>query len=204
MELVKLLEEVQHHSRQGNRKMLQQTLREIIPERLQLYKTCQQLIRLEEYVDILYKSLLLQLDNEEEESIEMAELAYIGITEEVTRSREKLYENLRTRITIMHYFADYLTDSLIEVFLKKYRETNLLEARNLALESIAKMQLADIFYLEQHFNTQMDQDEQLNDICNTIEISPNLSEAELAEAQLMHKVLYTYLRIKYKQKLEKP
>jgi len=184
--------------------MLQQTLREIIPERLQLYKICQQLIRLEEYVDILYKSLLLQLDNEEEESIEMAELAYIGITEEVTRSREKLYENLRTRITIMHYFADYLTDSLIEVFLKKYRETNLLEARNLALESIAKMQLADIFYLEQHFNTQMDQDEQLNDICNTIEISPNLSEAELAEAQLMHKVLYTYLRIKYKQKLEKP
>jgi len=104
----------------------------------------------------------------------------------------------------MHYFADYLTDCLIEVFLKKYRETNLLEARNLALESIAKMQLADIFYLEQHFNTQMDQDEQLNDICNTIEISPNLSEAELAEAQLMHKVLYTYLRIKYKQKLEKP
>ena len=48
----------------------------------------------------------------------------------------------------MHYFADYFTDSLIEVFLKKYRENNLLEARNLALESIERMQLFDIFLIE--------------------------------------------------------
>ena len=83
----------------------------------------------------------------------------------------------------MHYFSDYFTDSLIEVFLKKYRENNLLEARNLALESIERMQLFDIFLIEQNFDDRIDRDEQLTDVCNDIELAPNLTDEELTEAQ---------------------
>ena len=72
-------------------------------------------------------------------------------------------------------------------------------ARNLALESIARMQLSDLFYIEQHFGERIDRDEQLNDVFNAIEIAPNLSEEELKEADLMHKVLYAYLKVKYKK-----
>ena len=98
----------------------------------------------------------------------------------------------------MHYFADYLTDSLIEVFLKKYRESNLLDARNLALESIERMQLSDIFFMEQNFGERIDRDEQLTDVSNTIDLAPNLTDQELEEAQLMHRVLYAYLNAKYR------
>lgn len=99
----------------------------------------------------------------------------------------------------MHYFADYLTDSLIEVFLKKFRKDNILEARNLALESIERMQLFDIFTMEQNFGDRIDQDEHLTDISNDIELAPNLTDEELAEAQLMHQVLYAYLKTKYRE-----
>ena len=142
-----------------------------------------------------------QLDRqkEEEESIELAELAYLGISECISSAPAHIYECLKKRIILMHYFADYFTDSLIEVFLKKYRENNLLEARNLALESIERMQLFDIFLIEQNFDDRIDRDEQLTDVCNGIELAPNLTDEELTEAQLMHQVLYAYLKAKYRK-----
>ena len=155
--------------------------------------------RQEEYADLLYKILLLELDEEEEESIELAELAYLGISECISSAPARIYECLKKRIILMHYFADYFTDSLIEVFLKKYRENNLLEARNLALESIERMQLFDIFLIEQNFDDRIDRDEQLTDVCNGIELAPNLTDEELTEAQLMHQVLYAYLKAKYRK-----
>ena len=141
----------------------------------------------------------LDRQKEEEESIELAELAYLGISECISSAPVHIYECLKKRIILMHYFADYFTDSLIEVFLKKYRENNLLEARNLALESIERMQLFDIFLIEQNFDDRIDRDEQLTDVCNGIELAPNLTDEELTEAQLMHQVLYAYLKAKYRK-----
>ena len=141
----------------------------------------------------------LDRQKEEEESIELAELAYLGISECILSTPAHIYECLKKRIILMHYFADYFTDSLIEVFLKKYRENNLLEARNLALESIERMQLFDIFLIEQNFDDRIDRDEQLTDVCNGIELAPNLTDEELTEAQLMHQVLYAYLKAKYRK-----
>ena len=141
----------------------------------------------------------LDRQKEEEESIELAELAYLGISECISSAPAHIYECLKKRIILMHYFADYFTDSLIEVFLKRYRENNLLEARNLALESIERMQLFDIFLIEQNFDDRIDRDEQLTDVCNGIELAPNLTDEELTEAQLMHQVLYAYLKAKYRK-----
>lgn len=196
--LNEILDQSLLHSASGDRKALRSLLKKVIPDRLSYFHECRGLSRQEEYADMLYKILLLELDEEEEESIELAELAYLGISESITSNPENLYERVKKRIILMHYFADYLTDSLIEVFLKKYRESNLLDARNLALESIERMQLSDIFFMEQNFGERIDRDEQLTDVSNTIDLAPNLTDQELEEAQLMHRVLYAYLNAKYR------
>lgn len=196
--LNEILDQSLLHSASGDRKALRSLLKKVIPDRLSYFHECRGLSRQEEYADMLYKILLLELDEEEEESIELAELAYLGISESIASNPDNLYECVKKRIILMHYFADYLTDSLIEVFLKKYRESNLLDARNLALESIERMQLSDIFFMEQNFGERIDRDEQLTDVSNTIDLAPNLTDQELEEAQLMHRVLYAYLKAKYR------
>lgn len=194
-----ILNESSRHSANGDRKALRLLLKKIIPDRFQYYLESRATTRQEEYADLLYKTLLLELDEEEEESIELAELAYLSISESIRSNPTLSYESIKKRISLMHYFADYLTDSLIEVFLKKFRKDNILEARNLALESIERMQLFDIFTMEQNFGDRIDQDEHLTDISNDIELAPNLTDEELAEAQLMHQVLYAYLKTKYRE-----
>ncbi|WP_294139627.1 hypothetical protein [uncultured Sanguibacteroides sp.] len=198
-DLKEILHEIEQHSKNGNRKALSALLKRSIPDRLNYYHESQKIARQEAFADMLYKTLLLELDEEEDESIEMAELAYLGMSEGISGLPEDIYESVKKRVILLHYFADYFTDSLIELFLKKYRKDNLLTARNLALESIARMQLSDLFYIEQHFGERIDKDEQLNDVSNAIEIAPNLSDEELKEADLMHKVLYAYLKVKYKK-----
>ena len=146
--LENVLDESLLHTASGDRKALRLLLKKVIPDRFHYYHESRAITRQEEYADLLYKILLLELDEEEEESIELAELAYLGISECISSAPAHIYECLKKRIILMHYFADYFTDSLIEVFLKKYRENNLLEARNLALESIERMQLFDIFLIE--------------------------------------------------------
>ena len=195
--LENILDESLLHSASGDRKALRLLLKRVIPDRFEYYHESRDITRQEDYADLLYKILLLELDEEEEESIELAELAYLGISECISSAPVHIYECVKKRIILMHYFADYFTDSLIEVFLKKFRENNLLEARNLALESLERMQLSDIFFMEQNFGERIDRDEQLTDVCNDITLAPNLSDQELAEAQLMHQVLYAYLKAKY-------
>ena len=60
------------------------------------------------------------------------------------------------------------------------------------------MQLSDLYYLEENEPDFVDKDEQIADACNAIEIGPELPESERAEAALLHKVLYAYLKAKYK------
>ena len=190
-----ILDESLLHSASGDRKALRLLLKKVIPDRCHDYHESRAITRQEEYADMLYKILLLELDEEEEESIELAELAYLGFSERIACDPENLYDRVKKRIILMHYF----TDSMIEVFLKKYRENNLLEARKLALESLERMQLFDILFMEQNFGNRIDRDEQLADVSNGIELAPNLSDQELEEAQLMHRVLYAYLKAKYRE-----
>ena len=138
------------------------------------------------------------LDEEEEESIEIAELAYLGLGHIFRRPELPTPELYKRRLLLLHYFCDYFTDSIIEVFLSKYREDNILQARSLAIECLEKMQLSDMFYLEENATDFIDGDEQLSDACNGIETDPRLSEEEKANAALLHKVLYAYLKAKYK------
>ena len=172
----------------ADRKKLRANLREIRDHRLAYYNQSNEKELQAEFSDALFKILLLELDEEEEESIEIAELAYLGLGHIFRRPELPTPELYKRRLLLLHYFCDYFTDSIIEVF----------QARSLAIECLEKMQLSDMFYLEENATDFIDGDEQLSDACNGIETDPRLSEEEKANAALLHKVLYAYLKAKYK------
>lgn len=198
MKLEELLQEIQQHSSNGDRKALAAVLRKLIPNRHAFYKESVEQQLLDLYSESLYKVLLLELDSEEEESIEIAELSYLGISTLLQNKQLCTPEHYKRRILLLHYFSDYFTDAIVDVFLKKYRKDNMLQARSLAFECLEKMQLSDLFYLEGQHKNFLDQDEQLNDACNGIETDPDLSAEELEEAGLLHRVMNAYLKSKYK------
>lgn len=192
-----LLVQVRENTREGSRRTLRKALAEVLANRHEYYRRSLAEGSEEALADALYKALLLELDEEEEEGIEAAELAYLLLSS-VIKSPAANREHYKNRLLLLHYFADYFTDAVIEVFLAAYREEHLLQARNLALECIDKMQLADMFHLEEHAPEFLEQDEQLVDACNAIEMSPDLPEEERLQASLLHQVLSAYLRAKYK------
>lgn len=208
-ELNHLLDEAARLQKQDNQRPLQALLQQLIPSRIGNYHKSVSTGRIPEYTDLLFKTLWLELDEEEEESVELAELALLGISgfiEKITGDEpenlsetqsEALYLAVRKRILLLRYFADFLTDSLIEVFLKKFRENNLLEARSLALDRLAHMQLADMYFLEQRYGSRVNEDDGINEACNTVPLAALPTEEELADATLMMRVLAAYLRVKY-------
>ena len=118
----------------ADRKKLRANLREIRDLRLAYYNQSNEKELQAEFSDALFKILLLELDEEEEESIEIAELAYLGLGHIFRRPELPTPELYKRRLLLLHYFCDYFTDSIIEVFLSKYREDNILQARSLAIE----------------------------------------------------------------------
>ena len=196
--LKELLEQIHTHSQNGNRRDLCAVLHSLMDNRQEYYHQLTDASMTEGYADGLYKTLLLELDQEEEESIETAELAYIALCSLIA-GETATPEHYKRRLLLLHYFCDYFTDSIIQVFLAAYRKEHILQARNLALECIEKMQLADMFHLEEHAPDFIEHDEQIIDACNAIETDADLPDTERAEAALLHKVLYEYLKTKYKK-----
>lgn len=199
--LQKIIDEIRLHSEEGKRRDLIAALRPLIADRLEYFRQSQTEDLQEEFSDALYKILLLELDEEENESIELAELAYLSLGAIFSQPHLTRPEHYKRRLLLLHYFCDYYTDAIIEVFLTKYRADNMLQARNLAIECLEKMQLSDMFYLEENENEFINGDEQLADACNAIEINLDLSEEERQQATLLHQVLYAYLKAKYKKRL---
>lgn len=197
-DLKEILDEAQAHSQSGNRKGLTAVLRLLMNNRRAYYLQSTEKALENEFSGALYKMLLLELDEEEEDSIEMAELAYLGLGDTLRKAGSASPEHYKYRILLLHYFCDYFTDSIIEVFLPSHRQDNILQARSLAIECLEKMQLSDMFYLEESEPDFINGDEQLTDACNTIETDPDLSTEERMNAALLHKVLYAYLKAKYK------
>ena len=109
----------------ADRKKLRANLREIRDHRLAYYNQSNEKELQAEFSDALFKILLLELDEEEEESIEIAELAYLGLGHIFRRPELPTPELYKRRLLLLHYFCDYFTDSIIEVFLSKYREDNI-------------------------------------------------------------------------------
>lgn len=193
-----LLEEIRSCCDKGNRKALSALLKELMKNRQNYYSESINRNLQDEFSDSLYKILLLELDEDEKDSIETAELSYAGLNSLFSDESRLTPLHYKRRFLLLHYFSDYFTDAVIEIFLQKYREHNLLEARNIAMECIEKMQLSDMMWLEDHHPGFIDGDEQLKDAFNSLGDFPDFPENELDEALLLHKVLYAYLKAKYK------
>ena len=101
----------------ADRKKLRANLREIRDLRLAYYNQSNEKELQAEFSDALFKILLLELDEEEEESIEIAELAYLGLGHIFRRPELPTPELYKRRLLLLHYFCDYFTDSRREVWL---------------------------------------------------------------------------------------
>lgn len=200
--LKEIIQEVRTHSENRDRKALTAALRPLLAARRAYYRQSLAEQSEEAFSDALYKMLWLELDEAEEDSIELAELAYLSLCKALLRSPAVIPEQYKRRLLLLHYFSDYLTDAVICVFLSKYRTENILQARNLALECLEKMQLSDLFCLEENAPEYLNGDGQLTEACNAIETASSLSGKEKAEALLMHKVLFAYLQAKYSPERE--
>ncbi len=147
--LKKILLAIQEHSQSGNRRELIQNLRLLMQNRHKYYRESVEEALLAPFSDALYKTLLLELDEEEEDSIETAELAYLSLGT-ILNTENNNPEFYKRRLLLLHYFSDFFTDSIIEIFWAQFREENRLQARTLAIECLEKMQLSDMFYLEEN------------------------------------------------------
>ena len=92
----------------ADRKKLRANLREIRDHRLAYYNQSNEKELQAEFSDALFKILLLELDEEEEESIEIAELAYLGLGHIFRRPELPTPELYKRRLLLLHYFCDYL------------------------------------------------------------------------------------------------
>jgi hypothetical protein len=195
--LAGLLDEVRLHLRGGDNHAVNRSLRALLSGRAPAYHHARTLERLAEYASYLYMALFLDLDDDEAQGIEAAELAYAGLAESMLRYPEGLYEITRHRIFLLHHFADYLADCWMDVFMKAYKRDHLLYARNRALDTMKLMLLSDMRDLERAFAERVDADGELNDICNTIHFPEPPTDSELAGAAYMHKMFHAYLKAKH-------
>ncbi|MDL2231459.1 hypothetical protein LJB85_01820 [Porphyromonadaceae bacterium OttesenSCG-928-L07] len=199
MEIRKIFEEIRNAQKKGDRKLLTTELKTVMENRIPFYRHSVSNDLNDELSDLLFKALLLELDKEENDSIETAEMAYVGISNVVNNGNEGItFEHYKRRLLLIHYFADYFTDAVIGVFLEKYRNEHMLETRSMAFECLRKMLLSDLSEIERRFPEQIEKDEQLCEACNSIENLNDFSEEERLEAELMHKVLHAFLNVKYK------
>ncbi|MGL5683950.1 MAG: hypothetical protein ACRDDZ_13010 [Marinifilaceae bacterium] len=193
IDIANLLEAIDSAANQGNRRQLTQLLRELKENRVERFKEAMGTGCGQKLAQAILKILLLELDEEEEESIELAELAYVACSYKISQPEE-----YKTRVLLLHYFYDYFTDSVITIFLDKYRETDLLQARTLAAEAMQRMQLHDLYAIETIDAAFVNNDAQLIDAGNELTISPEITPQEMTEATTMHKVIFAYLAHKYK------
>lgn len=196
-DLQTLIDDVERHCHEGNRKALSEPLREVMRNRRRYYSDSLANHLSDPFSDMLFKALLLELDEEEVDSIEMAEMAYVSLTHHINSLTDASAEHYKRRLLLLHYFADYFTDAIVEIFLKRYQKDNRIEARNLALDCLDRMQTADMLWLDDHFPGFIENDEQATDACSTLKTNPNMNEAEREEALLLHKVLHAFLKAKY-------
>ena len=86
----------------ADRKKLRANLREIRDLRLAYYNQSNEKELQAEFSDALFKILLLELDEEEEESIEIAELAYLGLGHIFRRPELPTPELYKRRLLLLH------------------------------------------------------------------------------------------------------
>jgi hypothetical protein len=152
--------------------------------------------------------LHFDLIDDEEQNIGLAHLSYLFISRGILREKSltpepdtsELFRLRKDRIILMKSFDDSFVDSLQEFYFSNTKAKDLdeyNEQRKAVLSRLPYLQFADIHLIEQDYNN-LKNDEYLLEIANLIEHENEISEENLKEGFLLHKILYkhTYQKLK--------
>lgn len=199
-EIKEILRDIDKHIADYNRKGLSLCLNILSKSLLAYHReaaTYKEEIR---FARALYNMLLLDMDKDEEESILIAELSYLNISNFLLNASSADTDKpaaLKSRIMLMNRFSDYLTDGIISAFMEEYEKDRRLLARNIAVEYLYKMQNNDMEELESRHPHFVENDEVLEDIRRDMAAAYGFSTKEIEEGRIIHKILYARLKNKY-------
>ncbi len=206
MDLDKFFSDLESAVESGERKAVRTLLTEVMNNRVAFYTQCSSISLLESYSKAMFHALILELDEEEEDSIESAELCYLALGNQIAAMQAAGIvpeaETIKRRLLLLHYFNDYLTDTMMSLFTPEHKDDNILEARTLAIDCMAKMQLHDMSWLGEHYPEFAESDEHIavcdQDLAESFD--KESIEQDMKNASIMHKALTAHLKVKYKER----
>lgn len=152
--------------------------------------------------------LHFDLIDDEEQNIGLAHLSFLFVTRGIKREEslapeedtDELFRLRKDRIILMKSCDDSFVDSLQEFYFSDSKAKDLdthNEQRKAVLSRLPYLQFADIHLIEQDYKNLRD-DEYLLEIANFIEHENEISDENLKEGLLLHKILYKHIYQKLK------
>lgn len=149
----------------------------------------------------LIQAIKMEIPQNEDEEIDTALIAYYCSSNAIENCNNKnlSIESLKNRVILLFLYGELLVDILVSIIYTKevYVEEALMHQRKLCEELIRKMQLVDIYNIDD-LSEGEESDPVIDQICNNIETENCLNQEETANTELMHKVLYTYIKSAFK------
>lgn len=153
--------------------------------------------------------LHMDLIDEEEQNIGLAHLSFLYITRGIEKEESlapeedtnELFRLRKDRIILMKSFDDSFVDSLQDFYFADSKAKDLDEYNDQRKEVLSRMpylQFADIHLIEQDYNNLRD-DEYLLETANFIEHENDISDENLNEGLLLHKILYKHTQQKLRE-----
>ena len=145
----------------------------------------------------LTQAIQLEIPENEDEEIDTALIIYYCSSNIIENSNdnELIIDALRNRVILLYLYGELLIDSLISIIFTKetYPEEALMLQRNICLELINKMQLVDIYNMNERSDDTAN-DPAIDQICNSLEANTSIDSEEYSNAELMQKVVYNYIK----------
>lgn len=145
----------------------------------------------------LIQAIKLEIPKSEDDEIDTALVAYFCTSTTIENSKDNtiVLDALRNRVILLYLYGELLIDILISIIYTKelYPEDALMHQRKLCEELISKMELVDIYNIDDR-SEENASDPIIDQICNNIETDNCLNEEETSNAELMHKIVYNYIK----------
>lgn len=187
-------------SEQGKHSESRKVLKDIYSDRHHLINSID-LERSNKLAKCLIQAIKMEIPQNEDEEIDTALISYYCSSNAIENSNnaELSIEALKNRVILLFLYGELLVDILVSIIYTKetYVEEALMHQRKLCEELIRKMQLVDIYNIDD-LSEGNESDPVIDQICNNIETESCLSEEDTSNTELIHKVLYTYIKSVFK------
>jgi len=202
MEWTEIIRECIEFRQLGLQSKLNKHLRNILTNRYEITFSIHDAEIANMFTLCLIQILQLDMCEDEEEDIDVCKLAYFNVSNliEACDNQEIKIEAYRLRTLLLASFGEYLNDSILSVFYsdRQYSSEEYMVQRNICEDYIKKMQLSDIYTIDDITEGQYN-DGLLTEISNTIEEDTAKNTEEIEKAALMHKILYRYIKAGFKK-----